>query len=106
MPLARLFDRVVLLILGRHDLVQVDLVVQVIVVLETSERLQHLLDLPAQVLYQCLVLDAQALFSQAISLLLHPGLLLLHDRLKDGALVVLRLDLPCLQVDDLPQLVH
>lgn len=58
MSLARLFDRVILLILCRHDLVQVNLIVQVIVVLESSEWLEHLFHLATKILDECLVFDA------------------------------------------------
>ena len=37
-PLPRLFDRVILLILRRHDFVQVDLIVEKVVILQTAER--------------------------------------------------------------------
>lgn len=63
---ARLFDWVVLLVLCSHDFVQVDLVVQKVVILQSSKRLEHLLDLATQVLDQCLILDAQTLFGETV----------------------------------------
>ena len=62
MPLTRLLDRVVLLVLRCHDLIQVDFVVQKVVVLQTSEGLQHFLDLAAKVLNKGFVLDAEYAF--------------------------------------------
>ncbi len=71
MPLPAFFDRVILLVLCRHDFIQVDFVVEEVVILETSEWLEHLFDLSAQILYQGLVFDAQLILLQTLTFLSH-----------------------------------
>ena len=92
--------------MSSHDLIQVNLVVQVVVILKTAERFEHFLYLAAKVLDQCFVLYAQALLRQTVGLLLHTRLLLIHDRLKDATLVILRLHFLRFQIYDLSELVH
>ena len=101
MALARLFDRVVLLILSRHDLIQMYLVVQKVVVVEAFERLEHLFDLSPKVLDQTLIFDPQHVLGQASAFLCHSLLLLVENGHKDGTFIVLWLHLLCLKVDDL-----
>jgi len=57
--LARLFNLVDLVVFADHDLVQVDLVVEVLVELQTLERLQHFVHYFLQVFYQSLVVNFQ-----------------------------------------------
>jgi len=57
--LAVLLDRVVGLVLGLHDLVQVDVVVKVVVPLESFEWLQHLVYLVLELLDQVLVINPE-----------------------------------------------
>lgn len=59
MALAVLLDRVVGLVLGLHDLVQVDVVVKVVVPLESFEWLQHLVYLVLELLDQVLVINPE-----------------------------------------------
>lgn len=106
MTLPRLLNWIILLVLRRHNLIQMNLVVQIVVILETAERLEHLLDLATQVLYQRFIFDSEALFRQTVSLLLYSSLLFVHDRLKDATLVILRLHFLRFQINDLSELVH
>lgn len=105
-PLPRLLDRIILLVLRRHNLIQMDLIVEEVVVLETTERFQHLFDLVAHILDQGLVLEPQTALLEGLVLLRYPLLLLVHDGNKDSALVVLRLHFLCFEVDDLAELIH
>lgn len=59
MALAVLLYWVVGLVLGLHDLVQVDVVVKVVVPLESFEWLQHLVYLVLELLYQVLVINPE-----------------------------------------------
>ena len=81
--LTGLFQRVVNLVLHRHDLVQMNLVIQVVVVLQTSEGLQHLFDLASQVLDQVLVFNSKHVLLEALTLLGHTLLLVVHDGLEN-----------------------
>ena len=83
-----------------------DLVVQEVVVVQSLEGLEHLLDLPPQVLDQRLVLDSKHVLVETGGFLRHSLLLLVHYRQKDLALVMLWLDFLCFEINDLPQLVH
>ena len=83
MSLTGLFQRVVNLVLHRHDLIQMNLVVQVVVVLQTSEGLQHLFDLASQVLDQVLVFNSKHVLLEALTLLGHTLLLVVHDGLEN-----------------------
>ena len=106
MPLTRLFDRIVLLIRRSHDLIQMDFIVEELVVLEASERLQHLFDLTAHILNQCFIFDFECGLCEALRFLLDPSLFFVQNVLKDDAFVAFRLHLFCLYVNDLSELIH
>jgi len=89
-----------------HNLVQVDLVVEEVVVVQTLERLQHFLHLAAHILDQRFIFDSEDVLVETGGLLRHSLLLLVHDRQKDLALIMLWLHFLSLEVDDLPQLIH
>ena len=106
MSLPRLLEWVFALVLRRHDLVQMNLVVQEVIELKALEWLQHLLHVLLQGLYEGLVLDPQYILHEAVVLLLNSLLLFLEDCEEDLTLVVLLLDFLRSQIDDLPQQIH
>ena len=57
MSLPVLLDGVILLVLGDHDLVQVDVVVQVVVKLKTLEWLEHFVDFFFELLDELFIFD-------------------------------------------------
>jgi hypothetical protein len=101
-----LFDGIVLLVLRRHDLIQVNLVVQKVVKVQAFERLQHLLDALLKVLNQILVFNLELTLGEQDVLLLHSLGLFVENALEDVVLVVFGFHLASLQIDDLTQLVH
>ena len=101
-----LFEWVFALVLRRHDLIQMNLVVQEVIELKAFEWLQHLLHVLLQGLYEGLVLDPQYILHQALILLLNPLLLFLQDCEEDLTLIILLLYFLCSQIDDLPQQIH
>ena len=106
MPLARLFNRIVLLIRCGHDLIQMDFIVEELVVLEASERLQHLLDLTSYILNHCLIFDFERSLSEALRFLLNSSLFFVQNVLKNDTFVAFRLYLFRLYVNDLSELIH
>ena len=104
--LARLFDRIVLLVLRGHNFIQMDLVVQKVIVVEAFERLEHLFDLAAKVLDEALVFDSKDVLGKTSRFLRHSLLLLVKYGDKDRAFVVLGLHFLRLEVDNLSQLIH
>ena len=106
MALARLFDRIVLLVSCSHDLIQMDFIVEELVVLEASERLQHLLDLTSHILNHSLIFDLERGLREALRFLLDSSLFFVQNVLKNYAFVALCLHLFRFDVNDLSELIH
>lgn len=96
-------DRLDLLICGDHDLVQVDVIVQVIVELKPFERLEHLVDLVLELLDELFVFNPELALAQQQILLCNPLTLLVQNPLERLVLVLLHLHNLRLHIDDLTQ---
>ena len=106
MSFSGLLYRVILLVLCGHNLVQMDLIIQVIVILQTSKWLQHLLYLASKVLHERLILNSELSLGKALILLCDTLLFLINDGLEDTAFIVFGLDFLCFEINNLPQLIH
>jgi len=105
MALTILLDGVDLLVLRNHDFVKVNFVVQKVVELESFKRLEHLIDLALELLYEGFVFNPQLALLQQCVFLVHALELLVKDSLKRCVVVVLGLYLFRFDIDYLPQLV-
>jgi hypothetical protein len=92
--------------LRNHDLVQVDLSVEEVVVVEALEGLEHLLHRFLESLDGGFVLHLLGALVQSLQFVVAPLLLLLKDRGEDRRVGVLRLEPPVLEVDYLSERVN
>ena len=104
--LAVLLREVIPLFFSCHYLVEMYLIVQILVILQTFEWLDHLLDVFLQVFYQRFVLYFQHALLQRNVFLEYSLLLLFYYRQEDLALIILGFDLLSLQVNNLSQQIH
>ena len=103
MAFSAFLDRLDLLICGDHDLVQVDVIVQIIVELKPFERLEHLVDLVLELLDELFVLNPELALAQQQILLCDPLTLLVQNPLERLVLVLLHLHNLRLHIADLTQ---
>lgn len=106
MTLSRLFNRVIGLILSSHDFIQMNLVVQKVIKLQSFEWLEHFLNIFLKSLDQCFIFNLDHLLRKRHVLLVHSLGFLLEDDSKHTRFIVFSFNFLRFQVDDLSEQIH